>query len=254
MSRKSKYMATGYASNGLSSSQKNRIILYLIIGAALLAIGVFVLFVLPKMGILDNPYKKGDSDFKMTGNTDVKATPTPEPTATPTPKNKQEEREMTADSEKFTYTVAVTDINDTKLIEEAYSYADGTVLKGYARVVETHEGEDTVTSMELYSNGKDNFINHLNRVFDSLCIDPGKEPPHDGKNRNGRAKWDGNKETGWYGLKDYGYTATLTTKPSENGTIYDWAVVVNFDYGASTKYAQRMKFHIAYESKKSKEE
>ena len=253
MGRKKKYMATGFASDGLSSSQKNRIIIYLIIGGALLAIGVFVFFVLPKMGVLNNPYEKEDTGFKMGENSSVTATPSPLP---PTPKNEQEKRQYEADSERFTYAVEVTGFSETALTEEAYSYNNGTKLKGYAKVTYCHEHEEigTIASMELYSNGKDNFLNHLNREFDSLCIDPGKEPPHDGKIRNGKTQWDGNKPVNWYKLTDYGYTATLSKTETETGTHYDWAVVINFNYGASSKYAQRMKFHIAYDETKSEEE
>ncbi len=258
MSRKNKYMATGFATGGISSSQKNRIILYLIIGAAILAIGVFVLFVLPGMGILDNPYNKNeDNKFKMgEGNSSITATPVP---PTPTPKNKQEEREMAADGEEFTHKVDLVDLfasSNMETLEKAYSYNDGDVLKGYAKVIHCNEHEEigTRATMQLYSDGNDNFINHLEKNFESLCIDPGKEPPHDGVNRNGRTQWDGNKESNWYGLKNYGYTATLKKSETEKGILYDWSVLVNFDYGASSKYSQRMKFHIAYEAAGKNEE
>ena len=243
MGRKKKYMATGFASDGLSSSQKNRIILYLIIGGALLAIGVFALFILPNIDNMDNKYEKQNTNFEMGENSPVTATPTP------TPKNEEEKRMYAADSERFTHKADIAGLTDVKDIEEAFSYDDGTTLKGYARVELCHEHEEigTIASMTLYSNGTDNFLNHLGGEYDSLCIDPGKEPPHDGTNRNGRTRWDGNKEANWYGLTEYGYTATLSVSETDTGTLYDWSVIVNFGYGASSKYAQRMKFHIAYE-------
>ena len=227
---------------GFNSSEKRRntrIVVYILVGVVLLGMGLGIYYVLNNSG-LDNPYEKNDTHFDMRKNDGTASTPTP------TPKDEKERREHMAGN---TYGI---DLDAPT--EEMLAFTEGTELKGYARVEKCVDNEEVaVATFTLYSDGKeDNFINHMDRTFDGVCIDPGLEPPHDGNNRPKTYAYDGNKvgpgtgKNWWYGLTDYGYTATLEKRDENGVTVYDWSVVVNFGYGAYTKDCQRMKFHIRY--------
>lgn len=240
-------LVSGFATEGLSRGSKNRIIIYIVVGVLILAGAGVVYFFLPKNGSMNNPYKKGETEFDMNHNDGSKDAVVTEAPDDDDNLNEKEKRDKRADSEEFSYKY------DGSVTSEMEAFKDGDVLRGYARVEKCMEDHAATTAtMTLYSDGKDNFLNHLDKEINTLCIDPGLEPPHDGTNKNTSNRWDGNKVGNgdgmdwWYGLTDYGYTATLETYKKDTATVYDWAVVINFGYGEYNKDAQRMKCHITY--------
>lgn len=226
----------GSKTDGLDGERRNtRIKIYLMIGSILLVSGLVLYFLLPKERF-NNPYSKKDTGFTMPKGSYL-LTPPAEVKDSPTDSSSEYNN---------VYEVAPT----------TEDFAEGTKLTGYAEVEEcTVTDELTTAKIKLFSDNKtDNFLNHLDRIFEAVCIDPHLEPPHDGKNRPNYNKWSGDSvghgdgADWWYGLTDYGYTATLNKKSTDTGFYYDWNVVVNFNYGAYSKDAQRVKFHITYET------
>ena len=227
----------GSKTNGLDDERRNtRIKFYIIVGLILLVSGIIIYLILPK-NQFDNPYTKTDTGFQMPKNSML---------LTPPVDIKDSETDGSSEYNNIFEEPPTTE-----------DFPDGAKLTGYATVEECITTDElTVAKISLYSDGKtDNFLNHLDRVFDAVCIDPSLEPPHDGHNREHYNQWSGDKvgqgvgEDWWYELTDYGYTATLNKKELKgNQSYYDWNVVVNFNYGEYTENAQRVKFHITYEA------
>ena len=227
----------GSKTDGLSGErEKKRIIFYIAVGAIILFGGLLIYYMLNKT-TLDNPYSKRDTGFKMNKSLYAK---------------EKEEESSISDEQLVDHKIEYTVDNPNELM---LSYNTGDSLQGYAGCLECDEGELTTAKYFFYSNGTDSFFNDLANEYDAVCIDPGLEPPHDGRNRpktkafNGKEVGQGRGNEWWYDLTDYGYTAVLT----KTGDLYDWCVTVNFDYGAYHEEAQRMQFHIKYNGGNSNE-